>query len=57
VSKLVEEYLDSISKNQKSDITIYAPITEELVGMVKSTKTNLSDYTKIIGNALTEKYT
>jgi hypothetical protein len=57
VSKLVEEYLSSISlpTNAKIESTTLGPITKELVGMIK-VKGKI-DHKELLTDALTEKYT
>jgi hypothetical protein len=57
VSKLVEEYLSSISSspNVKIEYNALGPITKELVGMIK-VKGHM-DYKEILTDALMEKYT
>jgi hypothetical protein len=55
ISKLVEEYLSSISeKNVKNNNRPLGPITKELVGIIKIDK-NI-DYKELLSEALMEKY-
>jgi hypothetical protein len=55
ISKLVEEYLSSISKkNVKNNDRPLGPITKELVGIIKIDK-NI-DYKELLSEALMEKY-
>jgi hypothetical protein len=58
VSKLVEEYLFSISNNKRitNERNDYSPITEELLGMVKLSSSKKVEYKKLLEEALTEKY-
>jgi hypothetical protein len=57
VSKLVEEYLSSISSPPaaKMEYNTLGPITKELVGMIKPK--GRVDYQKLLTDALMEKYT
>jgi hypothetical protein len=57
VSKLVEEYLSSISSppNAKIEPNTLGPITKELVGMIKA-KGHI-EYKEFLTDALMEKYT
>ncbi|MDR1955710.1 MAG: DUF6364 family protein, partial [Treponema sp.] len=55
ISKLVEEYLSSISeKNVKVNNRPLGPITKELVGIIRMDK-NI-DYKELLLEALMEKY-
>jgi hypothetical protein len=55
ISKLVEEYLSSISeKNVKNNNRPLGPITQELVGIISIDK-NI-DYKELLAEALMEKY-
>jgi hypothetical protein len=55
VSKLVEEYLSSISLNKKAnENNSLGPITKELVGIIKIKKS--VDYKDVLSDALMEKY-
>jgi hypothetical protein len=56
VSRLVEEYLSSISSsaNKKIEYNTLGPITKELVGIIKENKH--TDYEDILTDALMEKY-
>jgi hypothetical protein len=56
VSKLVEEYLSSISSsaNEKIEYTTLGPITKELVGIIKVNRH--TDYKDILTDALIGKY-
>ncbi|GHV81490.1 hypothetical protein AGMMS49991_00480 [Spirochaetia bacterium] len=60
VSKLVEEYLSTISSRNNENIehTSLGPITKELVGVIKikENKKNLIKYKDILADALMEKY-
>ena len=56
VSKLVEEYLSSISlsTDKKIEYNTLGPITKELVGIIKVNKH--MDYKEILTDALMDKY-
>jgi hypothetical protein len=56
VSKLVEEYLSSISSsvNKRVEHTSLGPITKELVGIIRVNRR--ADYKDILTDALIEKY-
>ncbi|MDR0586444.1 MAG: DUF6364 family protein [Treponema sp.] len=56
VSKLVEEYLSSISLSvdKKVEYNTLGPITKELVGIIKVNKN--TGYKEILTDALMEKY-
>jgi hypothetical protein len=54
VSKLVEEYLSSISMKNTISNRPLEPITKEIAGIIK-TKKNIN-YKKILTEALEEKY-
>jgi hypothetical protein len=56
VSKLVEEYLSSISlsTNEKVEYNSLGPITKELVGIIKVK--GKMDYKELLTNALMEKH-
>ncbi|MFP3089570.1 DUF6364 family protein [Treponema sp. TIM-1] len=56
VSKLVEEYLSSISSSvdKKIEYLTLGPITKELVGIIKVN--GHTDYQDILTDALMEKY-
>jgi hypothetical protein len=57
VSKLVEEYLSSISSsstNEKIEYNSLGPITKELVGIIKVQ--GKMDYKELLTDALMEKY-
>jgi hypothetical protein len=56
VSKLVEEYLSSISlsTNEKTGYNSLGPITKELVGIIKVK--GKMDYKELLTNALMEKH-
>jgi hypothetical protein len=56
VSKLVEEYLSSISlsADKKIEYNTLGPITKELVGIIKINKH--TDYKEILTDALMDKY-
>jgi hypothetical protein len=56
VSKLVEEYLSSISLpvDKKVEYNTLGPITKELVGIIKVNKN--TGYKEILTDALMEKY-
>jgi hypothetical protein len=56
VSKLVEEYLSSISSTGDENIeyNTLGPITKELVGIIKMKRN--TDYKDILTDALMEKY-
>jgi hypothetical protein len=58
VSKLVEEYLFSISKYQDRNESAekLSPITSELLGMIKVTDGGDMDYKAVLESALSEKY-
>ena len=56
ISRMVEEYLDVISDNTDQIIfgkNISSPITDSIVGMFKD---NGDDYTKLLEDALMEKF-
>jgi hypothetical protein len=56
VSRLVEEYLSSISSsaNKKIEYNTLGPITKELVGIIKVNKH--TDHKDVLIDALMEKY-
>jgi hypothetical protein len=56
VSKLVEEYLSSISlsTNEKVEYNSLGPITKKLVGIIKVK--GKTDYKELLTDALMEKY-
>jgi hypothetical protein len=59
VSKLVEEYLSSISSlsssgNEKAGYNSLGPITKELVGIIKVK--GKTDYKELLTDALMEKH-
>ena len=56
VSKLVEEYLSSISlsADKKIEYNTLGPITKELVGIIKVNKH--TDYKEILTDVLMDKY-
>ncbi|MDR2619180.1 MAG: DUF6364 family protein [Treponema sp.] len=56
VSKLVEEYLSSISSStdEKIEFNTLGPITKELIGIIKADKH--TDYKDILTDSLMEKY-
>jgi hypothetical protein len=56
VSKLVEEYLSSISSpgNEKADPVSLGPITKELVGIIKAK--GKMDYKELLTDALIERH-
>jgi hypothetical protein len=58
VSKLVEEYLSSISSSsaggKEVEYNTLGPITKELVGIIKMNRN--TDYKDILTDALMEKY-
>jgi hypothetical protein len=58
VSKLVEEYLSSISKEQDRNESNQklSPITSELLGMIKVPDEGDLDYKAVLESALSEKY-
>jgi hypothetical protein len=58
VSKLVEEYLSSISLSvdKKVEYNTLGPITKELVGIIKMNKNTNTGYKEILTDALMEKY-
>ncbi|GHV93985.1 hypothetical protein AGMMS50293_03050 [Spirochaetia bacterium] len=60
VSKLVEEYLSTISSRNNENIehSSLGPITKELVGIIKikENNKNLIEYKDVLTEALMEKY-